>query len=577
MEIMMKKAIHIIIPLFLVIAILLCTAWYLLVYDRDFTRDMLVSCARISEEQGNHSVAAWFYNAAYTQSGNNDAVAIELARQYNAAGNYTKAEYTLSNAIADGGGLDLYIELCKTFVEQDKLLDAVNMLNNITNTKIKAQLEEMRPVAPVVNPEPGFYNQYLSVSVSGEGGTLYVTGDGSYPTISAEPYAQPLNLIDGENTIHAITVADNGLVSPIAIYRYTIGGVIKLVEFSDSAFETEIRTLLNVGKDAALYTNDLWKITEFTIPANAQSYADLSYLPYLKTLTVTNGVADELHCLSNLTSLEKLSITGTSVSPEVLTTVGSITTLTELTLDNCGITSISQLESLSGLTKLNLSNNTVRNIDVLSSKNKLQELNLSHNALVDLNALKDLQALTNLDVSFNALTSLSVITELSSLSYLNAANNSITDLGAINNLTALKYLSLEFNVLTNVDILGSCAALTDLDISDNSLSDIKALSSLTALSYLDISHNKVSSLPVFAKDCALVKIDGSHNQISKLDSLEGLEHLNEVIMDYNKNLSSVTKLAECPMLISVSVFGTKVSDVSALTKQSVIVKYDPTQ
>ena len=68
----MKKVLRIIIPIFLVIAIFLCTAWYLSVYDRPFTRDVLLSIARYSEDQGNHSTAAWFYKLAYAQSGNSD-------------------------------------------------------------------------------------------------------------------------------------------------------------------------------------------------------------------------------------------------------------------------------------------------------------------------------------------------------------------------------------------------------------------------------------------------------------------------------------------------------------------------
>ena len=115
----MKKGIRILIPILLSLVIIFCTIWYLFVYDRAFTRDMLLSFARYSETQGKHEIATYFYNAAYSQSGNSDSVAIELAQQYKSGGNYTKAEYTLSNAIADGGGVDVYIALCKTYVEQD--------------------------------------------------------------------------------------------------------------------------------------------------------------------------------------------------------------------------------------------------------------------------------------------------------------------------------------------------------------------------------------------------------------------------------------------------------------------------
>ena len=77
----MKKFFRILIPIILVIAIIACIGWYLMIYDRDFTRDMLLSGARYFENQGNHTVSSWFYDQAYIQASNNDAVAIELAMQ----------------------------------------------------------------------------------------------------------------------------------------------------------------------------------------------------------------------------------------------------------------------------------------------------------------------------------------------------------------------------------------------------------------------------------------------------------------------------------------------------------------
>ena len=133
----MKKIVKILVPIILAVAILLCTAWYLFIYDRAFTRDMLLTFARQSERNGSHTIAAWFYNQAYSQSSNSEAVAIELAEQYKAIGNFTKAEYTLSNAITDGASVDLYIALSKTYVQQDKILDAVSMLSKITNDEAK--------------------------------------------------------------------------------------------------------------------------------------------------------------------------------------------------------------------------------------------------------------------------------------------------------------------------------------------------------------------------------------------------------------------------------------------------------
>ena len=179
----MKKALRIIFPIILVFAIILCAGWYLLVYDRPFTRDVLLSAARYSERHGNHSVAAWFYSTAYKQSGNSDAVAIELAEQYKSIGNYTKAEYTLTNAIADGGEIELYIALSRTFVEQDKLLDAVKLLDNVTDPAVKAELEKLRPQMPVASPAPGFYNQYISVEVFSDNNQVYANQLADFPSV----------------------------------------------------------------------------------------------------------------------------------------------------------------------------------------------------------------------------------------------------------------------------------------------------------------------------------------------------------------------------------------------------------
>ena len=571
----MKKTIRILMPIILAIAIFLCMAWYLFVYDRPFTRDMLLSFARYSESHGNHSTATWFYNLAYSQAGNNDAVAIELAEQYKSSGNFTKAEFTLSNAIADGGGIDLYVALCKTYVQQDKLLDAVTMLDSITNSQIKEQLEAMRPKAPVSLPDPGFYTQYISVTLNGEGGTIYASTDGQYPSTTNAPYKQPIALVDGENTIYALTVADNGLVSPLSIFGYTVGGVVKLMEFSDAAIEREVRKTLNVSESATLYTNDLWTIKSFSVPADAANYSDLQHMTFLESLTIDNGVSTEIGNLSGLANLTELKISGTAVSQDDLKSIASLPLLKNLVLQNCSLSSISPLESAKELVTLDLNNNTIRSIQALAGMEKLQELMLQHNALTDLTPLSGISGLTKLDVSYNSLTSLAPISSLSGLTWLDAGTNSITELGEIGKLTALATLSLKSNKLTNVSAIAGCSALTDLNISSNELTDIADLSALINMLYFDFSYNKVTKLPAFPKSCALVTINGSNNLLSSLDSLGGLENLNNVHMDYNTEISSVKALAKCPVLIEVNVYATKVKDVTALTNQSIIVNYNP--
>ena len=577
----MKKAFRIIIPLVLILAILGSTGWYLFIYDREFTQDALLYAARYFENHGNRSASAWFYNHAYRQADNNDAVAIELAEQYKSTGNYTKAEYTLTHAIADGGGIDLYLALSKLYVEQNKLLDATRMLNNITNKEIKAQLEAMRPAAPTCSPDPitagSHYTQYITVNISAEKSTLYVNTKGLFPSTETDLYDQKgITLADGENTIYAIAVGENGLVSSPSIFAFTVGGVIKKVDFADGAVENAFREILKISPEKEIYTNDLWKILEFTVPADAKSLSDLQHLVFLKKLTIEKGPSGQLTHISGLANLEEVTISDTSVLAEELSQLGRLPSLKSLTLRKCGLSTVAGLDLAKGLTYLDLSDNSLRNLSPLSELQNLQELNLANNSLNDLLSLSGLKNLTVLNVAQNELSTLIPISSLTSLQQLNAANNNLTELTGVAHLSNLGYLNVSHNKITDVSSLAVNTELTLLNISNNTVVDITPLSALNKLANFDFSHNQVSALPQWKTDCALVNIDGSYNLLSSLEPLKGLKFLNNVDMDHNKGITSVSSLTSCPVLIKVSVFGTQVKQVNALTSQGILVNYDPT-
>ena len=577
----MKKTIRIILPIILAAAIIACIGWYLFIYDVGFTRDVLLHAARYCESRGKHSASAWFYNCAYLHADDSDAVAIELANQYKDSGNYTKAEQTLSKAIVNGGGVDLYVALCKTYVEQDKLMDAVNMLNNVTNKDVKAQLDKLRPAIPTCSPDPSstgaYYTQYITVTISAERGNLYVSSDGEFPSINEDKYQNGITLKDGKNVIYAVSVADTGLVSPAAIFGFTVGGVVEKVTFSDAVIEAALREILSVDAEKTLYTNDLWTIKEFKIPADAKDLSDLRHMAFLEKLTLNTGLSGQLSHIEGLANLKELIVNDTPVSAEELITIGRLPALTKLTLHNCSLSTTAGLEGADTLTHLDLSNNAIRNISPLAGLNKLQEVNLSHNALNDLNALAALAAITSLDVSYNSLATLSPITALSTLKKIVAGNNALTEMNGFEKLTSLTEVDLSDNTISSIAALASCGELTKLNVSNNTLTDISQLSNLNKLTDLNFSNNKVTKLPQFSKNCALVNIDGSYNQLDTLVPLGGLKKLNNVFMDYNKGVSSVKALADCPMLIQVNVYGTKVTQVSSLTSQNIIVNYDPTK
>ena len=572
----MKKVFKVILPVLLSLLILASVFWYCFIYDRNFTRDMLLGQARYHSTDGNPKMASWFYDMAYELSDQDDSVAIELANQFRNAGNYTKAEYTLSHAIADGGTAKLYVELCKTYVEQDKLLDAVNMLDSIADPAIKSELEAMRPAAPTSDPVPGFYSEYISVNLIGGSGKLYYTTGSEYPSTDDAPYTEAFTLPLGETVVRAITVADNGLVSPLTTITFTVGGVIEEVSFTDAAIDAAVRELLGVDADETLYTNMLWEISEFHIPEGSMNLQDITHLPYLQKLTIENQTLDTVSFLASLSALKELNLTDCRFPVNELGIIAGLPALEQLTLSDCSLSTISGLENAQRLTYLDLSNNTIRNLDPISSMRNLQTLNLSHNAATNLNALSALHKLETLDVSYNVLSSISPVVTCRNLTSIIANNNQLANLDGIDNLPELTVLNVNKNGISDVSILGNCVNLVELNIGNNTISDITALSTLTKLELFNFSRNQVVELPAWPDGSKLRSIDGSNNLVESLNNLKNMHALTHIFMDYNK-LTSVDAIAGCYSLVQVNVYGNEIENIDALKEHEIIVNWDPTR
>ena len=254
----MKKFLKFLVPLVMGAFIAASILWYLFVYDRDFTRDTLLSQARYQDMYGNSRLSAWFYDAAYDFSGHDQNVAIELANQYKQSGNYTKAEYTLTTAIHNAPTPELYTALCKAFVEQDKLMDAVNLLANVSDPDIKAALEAARPPVPSPSAEAGFYSQYIDLELTSEGSKyIFCSDDGEYPSIADDHYTGPMTLEAGTTALQVIAVSPEGLVSPLGLLEYTVTGVIEEVVFTDTVLEKAIREAIGANESRTVYTNEL--------------------------------------------------------------------------------------------------------------------------------------------------------------------------------------------------------------------------------------------------------------------------------------------------------------------------------
>lgn len=571
----MKKVSKFLVPLMLFLLIVASILWYLFIYDRAFTRDTLLAQARFHDMHGNSKMSSWFYDMAYDFSGHDDNVAIELANQYKDDGNYTKAEFTLTHAISNNPSLEGYAALCAAYAEQDKLMDAVALMENIPHADIRDALHAMQPKAPVSDFASGYYSQYADIHLTSTCDTIYYTTDGTYPSINGSRFEDKITLPSGETVIKAIAVDDNGLVSPLTVLEFTVTGVIEEVIFTDPVMESAIRAAIGATEDQLVLSNSLWNITEFTIPEGAAVYDDVKLMPNLTKISFEPQMISGLSALSNMANLVELDLTGSRFAPEELTNLIRLPSLETLILADCGLSTIADLEGIIALHKLDVSNNTIRNLEVLTTMVTLKELNLTHNAVVDLTPLSGLTELEQLDVSFNALTSLKPLAGCTKLTWLDAGNNKITSLSGLQNLTSMKTLCVEFNQLTDVSGLSALTNLTNLSIASNAITDISTFSTLNKLEIFDFSGNQIAALPAWSADCALQTIDGSYNALTSINSLKNMKALTHVFMDYNV-LTNIDALADCFCLVQINVFGNEIKDVSSLREHDIIVNYDPT-
>lgn len=520
--------------------------------------------------------AEWLYEQAADMAPDDPTYVLKLADACIADGSYTKAERSLVNAIRKEPSVALYCKLSSLYIAQDKLLDAQQMLDGISDPAIKSEIDGMRPAAPVFTPEGGQFSEYIDLELSCPGGNLYYSSTREYPSVKTEAYSAPISLPAGESHIQAITVGDNGLVSPIVQADYLIVGVVEEVTFVSPEFEEFIRETLYIPRTSAVMTSDLWTVTELEMPENVRDYSDLCHFKNLTSLVINYSTCDDYSFFTGTPELQKLSLHGSLLPEDAVAQIGTLTQMTELDLSDCGISNISPLSNLSRLSVLNLSGNSISDIAPLAGLSELTVLNLATNALNSLDALAQISQLTELDVSGNAIPSIAVLSACTELTSLSATENQISDISVLSNMPSLRTLLLSSNSVSDISVLSSCPHLTRLEIANNNISSADVLGGLIELTYVDISRNSITALPQLRTEARLQQFYASYNQLTDISALAGLVGLTYVDVDYNEGIEDILCLTACPLIVQIDAFGTKVADVKALTDMGVIVNWDPT-
>lgn len=554
----MKKVLKVLISTVLVVALLATACWFFLFHDRQLTTNLLVSSAEGMVSRGRYQRAITYYTWARKLSPNQTDIPLELADTYAASGNYTKAEYTLVSAIsANPGDVQLYEALCRTYVAQDKLLDAVQMLDRITDESVKAQLDSHRPAAPAVTPESGYYTEYISVTAESPENKVYITVNGDYPASDDDLYTEPITLPAGESTVIALAVSADGLVSPAATYGYTIGGVVEPITLNDPRIDAAVREQLGLTAGSTLMTDELWSIASLELPETVTDLSDLVHFTGLQTLSIQNISGMDFSVLRQLKNLQELNLSGCTISSNSLEAIGALTELRRLHLNSCALTDISALAQLTQLQELDLASNSISDVGVLSLMLELETVNLSNNPISSIAGLSTCSKLKSVDLSSCGINSIGSLSDKTQLETLTATNNQIVDLSP----------------------LASCTSLSELDVSNNLIVDISVLAQLPNLTVFNGDNNSINAIPDFDEsDCKLVTFSANYNLIADISGLKGITTLNTVALDYNQ-VEDISPLSTSANLIRLDIWDNPIQDVDAAVQpfldSSIIVNYNP--
>ena len=552
----MKRVLKIVIPLVVVLALLGTAAWFFLSFRADLTAGFLRGQAAKMVERERYSRAVTYYNWAWQLDPENQEIPLALAEAYAGSGNYTKAEYTLVRAIsARPQDVDLYVALCQVYVAQDKLLDAVQMLDRTSDAEVKAALDELRPAAPVLSPENGYYTEYIEVTADGGGNAVYLSIDGDYPSMEDDAYTGPVTLPGGETMVMAVAVDENQMVSQAVQNGYTIGGVVEPVTLNDPAIDAAVREQLGMTASETLMTDDLWSIAELTLPDTVADLADLSHFTGLTTLTIQNVSGLDFSVLSQLTALQTLDLSGCTISTGSLDAIAGLTGLRVLRLNNCALTDINALSQLTALTELQLANNSLTDIGVTSLMLDLETVTLTNNPVTSIAGLSACTKLKSLDISGCSVTSIASLSGKTALETLLAGNNQIADLSPLEGCTALAVLEVPYNLV----------------------SDISVLAQLPALTRLVGNNNQITAVPDFDEETSKLQyIQLDYNEVADLAGLQGINSLNYVYADYNQ-VETILPLKNNINLIQINVWDNPIpeEEVKSLQENSIIVNYNP--
>lgn len=401
-------------------------------------------------DDGDNMLAVESYQKALELEDSNTDALIGMAEAYSNMNYYAEEERVrekLAQILPDNA--ENWEALVMAQINQGKLEDAKFLIEDLVtkyeDEKLLDLYHQMHIDIPSFNLKPGSYDSYqlLALETVPDNALVYYTTDGREPSNADMLYEDGIILSYPNNKIKAKAIGIMGYESDVVELDYQITAPVE--EISSNDIYWTVRDELNKDWNDPIYNYEMAQFTSLYIlgeyqhnlqePSDIVFYSDgyaiygskytewgetdiriVSYMPFLKTLSIGYQESVDLSYLSDLQYLEELSLL------------------------NDNITDIDELKHLKNLRVLALGWNRIEDVSALGELHNLESLGLWDNQIKDVSCLKDLSGLKYFDITRNLIRDVHCIDHMPELSELWVVGNPIDDMSPIHSCESLSVL-----------------------------------------------------------------------------------------------------------------------------------------
>jgi LruC domain-containing protein len=233
---------------------------------------------------------------------------------------------------------------------------------------------------------------------------------------------------------------------------------------------------------------------------------------------------------------------------------GDCDSITDLQINNKGITSLAGLHQCPNIKVLNLNHNQVADLSPLASLEKLERIYLKNNNVTSLSPLYGKPVLNRVEANNNPIESINGLCS-GTFRVIRLASTNLQSLDGIEDCTGLTGLDLGHTNFTEVNILSNLTNLRWLTLTNTLVSDISQLATNTKLHSLTLHGTQVTDLNQFLLFPNLVHLNLNHAQVQSLIDLSSLTKLVRLYLGKNTSLGDISLLSKIKDQIQILELG----------------------